>query len=83
MSTIVQDSQGRWNQYTGRYAWDESCVCCGDEQYGGTGQPKEGSSFGAAPNVDHSSGRVRKVTGITSNKHFSSNLSSYQNFEGQ
>ena len=59
----MQDSQGRWNQYTGRYAWDEGCVCCGDEQYGGTGHPKEGSSFGAAPNVDHSNGRVRKVTG--------------------
>ncbi len=58
----MQDSQGRWNQYTGRYAWDEGCVCCGDEQYGGTGHPKEGSSFGAAPNVDHSNGRVRKVT---------------------
>ena len=76
VSTIVQDSQGRWNQYTGRYAWDESCVCCGDEQYGGTGQPKEGSSFGAAPNVDHSNGRVRKVTGASPNRYLSSHLPS-------
>ena len=57
----LQDSQGRWNQYTGRYAWDPSCICSGDEQFAGTGQPKEGSCFGAAPNVDHSSERVRKV----------------------
>ncbi|CAL5228346.1 g11459 [Coccomyxa viridis] len=55
-----QDSKGRWNQYTGRYAWDAGCICSGDEQYGGTGQPKEGSCFGAAPNVDHSNERVRK-----------------------
>ena len=58
----LQDSKGRWNQYTGRYAWDAGCICSGDEQYGGTGQPKEGSCFGAAPNVDHSNERVRKVT---------------------
>ncbi len=57
----VQDSEGRWNQYTGQYAWDASCICSGDEQYGGTGQPKEGSSFCAAPNVDHSNEHVRKV----------------------
>ena len=57
----LQDGEGRWNHYTGRYAWDPSCICSGDEQYAGTGQPKEGSCFGAAPNLDHSSERVRKV----------------------
>lgn len=57
----VQDDQGRWNQFTGQYSWDESCVCSGDESYGGTGKEKEGSIFGAAPNIDHTNERVRQV----------------------
>lgn len=58
---MLQDSSGRWNQFSGRYAWDESCICSGNPAYGGTGAEKQGSAFDAAPNVDHTSERVRKV----------------------
>ena len=58
----LQDSSGRWNQFSGRYAWDESCICSGNPQYGGTGATKQGSDFDAAPNVDHTSDRVRNVS---------------------
>ena len=58
---VWQDSSGRWNQFTGRYAWDTSCICSGNPAYGGTGSQKQGSDFEAAPNVDHSSERVRRV----------------------
>lgn len=61
----AQDGEGRWNRFTGRYPWDPSCICAGDPQYGGTGAPKEGSCFGAAPNVDHSNERVRQVSPCT------------------
>ena len=59
--SCAQDAEGRWNRFTGRYPWDPGCICAGDAQYGGTGAPKEGSCFGAAPNVDHSNERVRQV----------------------
>ncbi|KAK9822846.1 hypothetical protein WJX81_002820 [Elliptochloris bilobata] len=55
-----QDSSGRWNQFSGRYAWDKSCICSGNPAYGGTGAQKQGSDFDAAPNVDHTSERVRQ-----------------------
>jgi alpha-amylase len=58
---LLQDDKGRWNQFTGKYSWDESCICCDDEAYGGTGEKKDGAPFGAAPNIDHSNDRVRKV----------------------
>ncbi len=57
----MQDDKGRWNQFTGKYPWDESCVCSDHEAYGGTGNKKEGAPFEAAPNVDHTNERVRQV----------------------
>ncbi|CAL8471337.1 g10879 [Coccomyxa elongata] len=72
-----QDDQGRWNQFTGQYSWDESCVCSGDEAYGGTGKEKEGLSFGAAPNIDHTNERVRQDI-----KHWLSWLRSDVGFDG-
>ena len=61
MLLLRQDSSGRWNQFSGRYAWDTSCICSGNPAYGGTGAEKQGSNFEAAPNVDHTSERVRRV----------------------
>ena len=61
MLRLGQDSSGRWNQFGGRYAWDTSCICRGNPAYGGTGAEKQGSDFDAAPNVDHTSERVRRV----------------------
>ena len=61
MLLLRQDSSGRWNQFSGRYAWDTSCICSGNPAYGGTGAEKQGSNFEAAPNIDHTSERVRRV----------------------
>ena len=50
---------GKWNQFGGRLAWDESAICRGNEEYGGTGAPSSGEPYPAAPNIDHSNERVR------------------------
>lgn len=50
-----QGPDGKWNQYTGRYAWDASCIVSNQrEEFGGTGALKKEALFGAAPNMDHS-----------------------------
>mmetsp|Transcript_7826 Transcript_7826/g.23111 ORF Transcript_7826/g.23111 Transcript_7826/m.23111 type:complete len:555 (+) Transcript_7826:328-1992(+) len=55
-----QGPDGKWNQYTGRYAWDASCIVGNQAaQFGGTGAVKTEDLFEAAPNLDHSSERVR------------------------
>jgi alpha-amylase len=51
---------GKWNQFGGRLAWDESAICRGNEQFGGTGAPSTGEPYGAAPNIDHSNAKVRQ-----------------------
>lgn len=51
-----QGPDGKWNQYTGRYAWDASCIVGNQAaQFGGTGAVKTEDLFEAAPNLDHSS----------------------------
>ena len=50
---------GKWNQFGGRLAWDESAICRGNEAFGGTGAPSSGEPYPAAPNIDHSNERVR------------------------
>ncbi len=51
----LQGPDGKWNQYTGRFAWDASCIVSNQrEQFGGTGAFKKEELFAAAPNVDHS-----------------------------
>jgi alpha-amylase len=50
---------GKWNQFGGRLAWDESAICRGNEQFGGTGAPSTGEPYSAAPNIDHSNQKVR------------------------
>ena len=57
----MQDGEGRWNVFTGRYNWDASCVCSNNPQYGGTGAAKTTAAFDCAPNIDHSNPRVRQV----------------------
>ncbi len=57
----AQDSSGKWNQFSGRYAWDQTCICSGNPAFGGQGAGKQGASFDAAPNVDHTSARVRQA----------------------
>lgn len=52
----AQGPDGKWNKFTGRYAWDASWLCSNEaEQYGGTGEHKPAEMvFPAAPNLDHS-----------------------------
>jgi len=57
----AQDSSGKWNQFSGRYAWDQTCICSGNPAFGGQGASKQGAGFDAAPNVDHTSARVRQA----------------------
>ena len=55
-----QDPQGRWNVYGGRLPWDASAICCGNPAFGGTGAHKTGDDYTAAPNIDHTSPKVRE-----------------------
>jgi len=55
-----QGSDGKWNKFGGRLAWDASAICCNNPAYGGRGNPKQGDDYTAAPNVDHSQERVRQ-----------------------
>lgn len=51
---------GKWNQFGGRLAWDESAICRGNAEFGGTGAPSTGEPYPAAPNVDHTNAKVRQ-----------------------
>ena len=56
---VVQDSQGRWNKYGGRLPWGTEAICSDNATFGGTGHPKRGEDYTAAPNIDHAQQRVR------------------------
>lgn len=56
----MQDAEGRWNQFGGRLAWDESVICRNNREYGGTGAGKTGEDYTAAPNVDHTNEAVQR-----------------------
>jgi alpha-amylase len=55
-----QDAAGRWNVFGGRLPWDASAVCNNNPAFGGTGNHKTGDDYPAAPNIDHTSPRVRE-----------------------
>ena len=57
----MQDAEGRWNQFGGRLAWDESAICCDNKEYAGKGHHKTGEDYTAAPNIDHTQARVRSM----------------------
>jgi len=56
----MQDSKGRWNQFGGRLAWDETLVCCNNPEFGGRGHHKTGEDYTAAPNIDHTNEKVQE-----------------------
>lgn len=60
---MVQGPDGKYNVYTGKYAWDHRHICSEPAQFGGTAQPKDEkfTTYEAAPNIDHSSDLVRQV----------------------
>jgi len=51
-----QGEDGKWNRFTGRYAWDAGWLCSNlTEDFGGTGAKKpDAMVFPSAPNLDHS-----------------------------
>ncbi|MEW5305901.1 MAG: hypothetical protein WDW36_008413 [Sanguina aurantia] len=55
-----QGPDGKWNQFGGKMAWDESAICSDNQSFGGKGAPKTGDDYEAAPNVDHTKDFVRK-----------------------
>jgi hypothetical protein len=61
----IQGADGKWNRYTGKYAWDHTYITPQPaNKFGGTGNPKDETMFqvyDAAPNVDHTNERVREV----------------------
>ncbi|KXZ47781.1 hypothetical protein GPECTOR_33g663 [Gonium pectorale] len=54
-----QGSDGKWNKFGGRLAWDASAVTSNNPAFGGRGNPKQGDDYAAAPNIDHSQERIR------------------------
>lgn len=57
-----QGSDGKWNKFGGRLAWDASAICSNNPSFGGRGNPKQGDDYAAAPNIDHSQERIRNVS---------------------
>lgn len=57
-----QGSDGKWNKFGGRLAWDSTAICSNNPAFGGRGNPKQGDDYAAAPNVDHSQERIRNVS---------------------
>jgi len=55
----TQDGAGRWNRFGGRLPWDETAICCNNPEFGGRGSHKTGEDYVAAPNIDHTNGKVR------------------------
>eukprot|EP00239_Pterosperma_sp_CCMP1384_P006863 CAMPEP_0197854428 /NCGR_PEP_ID=MMETSP1438-20131217/24657_1 /TAXON_ID=1461541 /ORGANISM="Pterosperma sp., Strain CCMP1384" /LENGTH=767 /DNA_ID=CAMNT_0043469163 /DNA_START=187 /DNA_END=2490 /DNA_ORIENTATION=+ len=51
---------GKWNQFGGRLAWNESVITCNNPQWGGSGARSTGDEYEAAPNIDHTQEMVRK-----------------------
>lgn len=56
-----QGSDGKWNKFGGRLAWDASAICSNNPAFGGRGNPKQGDDYAAAPNIDHTQERIRNV----------------------
>ena len=56
----AQDSNGVWNRFGGRLAWDARAIVSDDPHFAGKGAPSQGDHFHAAPNIDHSQEFVRK-----------------------
>lgn len=52
---------GKWNQFGGRLAWDETAICSDSSpQFGGRGGRGTGEDYPAAPNIDHSNPKIRQ-----------------------
>jgi alpha-amylase len=54
-----QSSDGKWNKYGGRLAWDSSAICNNNPAWGGRGAHKTGDDYPAAPNIDHTQETIR------------------------
>ena len=55
----AQGTDGKWNKFGGRLAWDNTAICCNNPAFGGRGNPKQGEEYVAAPNIDHTQERIR------------------------
>ena len=55
-----QDSNGVYNVFGGRMAWDNTAIVGNHTQYNGKGNPKSQAFFEGAPNIDHSQSFVRE-----------------------
>ena len=55
-----QGTDGKWNKFGGRLAWDNTVICSNNPAYGGSGGYKQQEDYPAAPNLDHGQERVRK-----------------------
>lgn len=55
----AQNSDGRWNIFTGRMAWDQRAITTDNPEYGGQGNGGTGEDYGPAPNIDHTQDWVR------------------------
>ncbi len=55
-----QGTDGKWNKFGGRLAWDNTVLCSNNPSYGGTGGFKRQEDYPAAPNLDHAQERVRR-----------------------
>ena len=56
----AQDSNGVWNVFGGKLAWDARAIVGDDPNFRGRGNRSTGDIFHAAPNVDHSQDFVRR-----------------------
>lgn len=57
-----QGHDGKWNKFGGRLPWDAGAICSGNREFGGTGNPKRGDDYSAAPNIDHTQVRLVHLT---------------------
>jgi hypothetical protein len=48
-----QSSDGKWNKFGGRLAWDNTAICNNNPAWNGRGAHKTGDDYPAAPNIDH------------------------------
>lgn len=55
-----QDSDGKWNKFGGRLAWDRTVICSNNPDFNGGGSWKKEEDYTAAPNIDHSQELVQK-----------------------
>ena len=55
-----EQKNGKWNQFGGRLAWDETAICSDNPEYGGRGAHGTGEDYPAAPNIDHTNQKVRE-----------------------